>query len=126
LTNEEIIKSYDESSIKGKQIQILADLNSKPTSAIAEILIKNGRMVHKRFIKEEFISDTKKPEKKEAIDITIPPQIEKILLLKIKELTAEQKALKIQIEFFEKEIEKHEETKRDIAKYIGKELDELN
>ena len=42
MTNEEILKSYNEAKHKGQQIGILADLNVCPKEVIIDILVEGG------------------------------------------------------------------------------------
>ena len=42
MTNAEILKSYNEAKHKGKQIEILSDLNACPKQLIVDILIAEG------------------------------------------------------------------------------------
>ena len=42
MTNEEIVKSYNEAKHKGQQIGVLADLNVCPKEVIIDILVEGG------------------------------------------------------------------------------------
>ena len=42
MTNEEIVRSYNEAKHKGKQIGILADLNVCPKDVIIDIIVEGG------------------------------------------------------------------------------------
>lgn len=42
MTNEEIVKSYNEAKHKGQQIGVLADLNVCPQEVIIDILVGSG------------------------------------------------------------------------------------
>ena len=42
MTNEEIVRSYNEAKHKGQQIGILADLNVCPKEVIIDILVEGG------------------------------------------------------------------------------------
>lgn len=110
MTNEEIVKSYNEANHKGQQIGVLADINVCPKEVIIDILVEGGvdprafsRYKGKNLVKA-VKSEVKAHEKKKRSDDEAAIVNEAVMALWDK-LTAEYNKLKAEWESLSAEYE---------------------